>query len=270
MSELRLSLQAAWAVIRRDVLLTLSYRARFLTGLLGGFFSLTLFYYISRLVQVRVFESADAYYAFAVVGLIVLQILNSTLQTPPATLRQELVAGTFERLVLSPFGAVGAAFSMLVFPFVYALIMGVAMLAFAGTLFGISVEWATLPLIVPVALLGALAFAPFGVLLLATILVFKQALAGATWIIAAISLIAGLYFPVSLLPAWVEWASDVQPFTPAVDLMRHVLVGTPLSDPAWLDLARLVGFTAALLPAAVWTFHAALRRSRRTGTIIEY
>jgi ABC-2 type transport system permease protein len=270
MSARRLNLHAGLAVLTRDLQLAMSYRARFLTGLLGGFFSLTLFYYISRLVQVRVFESPDAYYAFAVVGLIALQVLNSTLQTPPMTLRQELVAGTFERVALSPFGAVGVAFSMLVFPFLYALIMGVAMLVFAGVVFGVSVEWSTVPLVVPVATLGALAFAPFGVLLLSTVLIFKQALAGTTWIVAGISLIAGLYFPVTLLPDWVEWASDVQPFTPAVDLMRYVLVGTPLTDPAWLDVARLVGFTAFFLPLSVWTLHAALRRSRRTGTIIEY
>lgn len=270
MREAALDLGAGLAVVRRDFKLALSYRLRFAAQLLSAFFSLTLFYYISRLVRVDTFESADAYYAFAVVGLVILQVLNSTLSSPPGSLRQELVAGTFERLVLSPFGPVGGVISMMVFPFVYALVTGLLMLGFAGVVFGLEVEWATVPAVLPVALLGALAFAPFGVLLLAMVLVVKQVASATTWIIAGISLIAGLYFPVTLLPHWIQWASDVQPFTPAVELMRNLLVGTALTDPAWLDLARMAGFATVLLPVSVWVLKRAVRTSRRRGTIIEY
>ena len=61
---------------------------------------------------------------------------------------------------------------------------------------------------------------------------------------AGITLIAGFYFPVSLLPGWIQWASDVQPFTPAVDLLRHLLIGIDLEGSAWLAVARLAGFAA--------------------------
>jgi ABC-2 type transport system permease protein len=258
------------AVVRRDLRLMLSYRARFATQLLSAFFSLTLFYYISRLVQVSSFDSADAYFAFAAVGLIILQMLNSTLIVPPTTLRQELVAGTFERIVVSPAGPMSALAGTLVFPFLYTLVLALAMVVFAALVFGLEVHWPTVPLVVPAGALGALAFAPFGVMLLALILVFKQAIAGTTWIVAGISLVAGLYFPVSLLPDWIEWASEVQPFTPAVDLLRHLLVDAPLADPAWLDVLKLVGFAAVLLPVSAWCLSRAVRHSRRTGTIIEY
>jgi ABC-2 type transport system permease protein len=262
--------EAGLAVVKRDLKIMLSYRLRFVAILLSVFFSLTLFYYLSRLVTVGQFRSPDDYYAFAVIGLIILQVVTAVLHTPPTTLRQELVAGTFERIVLSPFGATGGVFAMLVFPFCFTLVIGFVMLLFASLIFGVPVEWPTVPLVVPVAALAALAFAPFGLVLLAVVLVVKQALGGATWVVALISLIAGLYFPVTLLPDWIEWASDVQPFTPAVELMRHLLVGTELSDPAWVELLKLVGFAVALLPPSVWLVSVAIRTARRRGTIIEY
>jgi ABC-2 type transport system permease protein len=107
-------------------------------------------------------------------------------------------------------------------------------------------------------------------MLLATVLIAKQVLAGTTFIVAGISLIAGLYFPVTLLPGWIRWASDVQPFTPAVDLFRWALVGRPLHDSALLDVARIAGFAAVLMPLAVLLLRAAVRVARRRGTIIEY
>jgi ABC-2 type transport system permease protein len=270
MSSIAHSLDAGLAVIRRDWRLMSSYRFRFVTSLLSAFFSLTLFYYISRLVQVPAFSSPDAYYAFAVSGLITLQLLNSTLLTPPQTFRQELVAGNFERIVTSPFGPVGTVLSMMVFPFLYALVLSLAMIIFSALVFGVSLHWTTLPLVVPIAALGASAFAAFGVLLLAMVLLFKQIPASATFIVAGISLVAGLYFPVTLLPDWIEWASEVQPFTPAVDLLRWALIGRPLEDPAWLDVLRVAGFTALLLPLAVAVLKKAVRLSQSRGTIIEY
>ena len=258
------------AVVRRDLQLALSYRIPFATQLLAAFFSLTLFYYLSRLVNVSSFQSADAYYAFAVIGLIILQVLNSTLQTPPATLRQELVSGTFERIVASPFGPVGTVMAMLVYPFVHALVTGLLMICFAGIVFGVDISWDTVLLAVPLFALSALAFAPFGLMLLGVVLIAKQVMAGATWIVAGIALVSGLYFPTTLLPDWIEWTSDVQPFTAAVDLLRHVIVGTPLRDPAWVDVAKLIGFAAFLMPLAVLVVDRAVRVSRRRGTLIEY
>src|SRR5581483_11822963 len=259
-----------FAIVRRDLRITLSYRARFATHVLSVFFTLTLFHFISRLVRVSTFPTPEAYYAFAVVGVISLQVLNSMLHTPPITLRQELVAGNFERLLVSPTGAVRGLLAMMVFPFLYALITALVMLVFAGVLFGVSLHWATLPLVVPVGLLGALSFAPFGILFLALVLVAKQGGAGTTFVVAGVSLVAGLYFPISLLPGWIRWLSSVQPFTPGVDLMRHVMIGTRLHEALWIELAKLIGFIAVLLPLAVWAVDGALRFSRRRGTILEY
>jgi ABC-2 type transport system permease protein len=157
----------------------------------------------------------------------------------------------------------------MIFPFAYSLTVSLVMLLFAGAVFGLQVEWSTAPLAFPAFVLGGLAFAPFGLLLVAAVVIWKQA-TGAAWIMAGITIVAGFYFPVSLLPDWIEWTSDVQPFTPAVDLLRHLLIGMPLEDPAWLDVARLAGFAAVLVPMSGWLLATAIRVSRRRGTILEY
>jgi ABC-2 type transport system permease protein len=82
--------------------------------------------------------------------------------------------------------------------------------------------------------------------------------------------VAGLYFPVALLPGWIEWASDVQPFTPAVELLRYLLVGTPLQSSPWVDVAKLALFAAALVPPSVWLLHRCVQVGRRRATITEY
>jgi ABC-2 type transport system permease protein len=261
---------AAHGVLQRDWRIFFSYRARFVTQLLSMFFTLTLFYYISRVLTVSAVGSPDDYFAFVVVGLIILQVLTSTMYNPPVTLQGELIAGTFERLLVSPFGPMAGICSMLVFPFLYSLASGAAMLIFAYLVFGLPVEWSSAPLALPVAVLGTFAFSCFGVVLVGAMLVFKQAIAGTSWILALISLVAGLYFPVTLLPDWIEWASEVQPFTPTVDLLRNVLVGTPLEDPAWQSVLTVIGFVAVLMPLGLWLLKKTVAISRRRGTVLEY
>jgi ABC-2 type transport system permease protein len=261
---------AAGAICKRDLLVLLSYRSRAFTIVFATGFSLTLFYYVSRLVSSPRIGSPDDYYAFVVVGLVIFGLLSSTLSTPVTTLRAELQAGTFERMVVSPFGAVRSIASLLLFPLIQAGVLAVLSLAFAALVFGLDLRWSTAALVVPIGALGAAAFAPFGLLMSAAGVLFKQTNAGATFIITGITLLAGVYFPVELLPGWIRWASEVQPFTPAVDLLRNVLVGTPLRNAAWVDLTKLAGFAAVLLPLSFVVLRAAVARSRRIGTIIEY
>ena len=270
MRQLPALASAAGAICKRDFLVFASYRTRFFTTFFTTAVSVTLFYYVSRLVTSSRIGSADDYYAFVVVGIVIFTVLTSTLVTPVATLRAELQVGTFERMVLSAFGPVRSIVSLLIFPLLLALVIGFLTLAYAWIVFGLDVRWSTAAAGIPVGFLGAIAFAPFGVLMTAAVVLFKQTNAGATFVITGVTLLAGIYFPVSLLPDWIEWASDVQPFTPAVDLLRNVLVGTPLGDSVAVELLKLVGFTAVLMPLSLLALRGALTRSRRRGTIIEY
>jgi ABC-2 type transport system permease protein len=260
---------AAAGVLRRDAAIFASYRFGPLGRLASTAFSIVIFYYVSRLVRVQLFATPDAYFSFVVVGLVIFGVLTATLGVASATLRQELVAGTFERFVLSPFGAVGGIVSMMLFPCGYSLVLAAATIAIALP-FGLDIQWTTAALAIPCALLGTLAFLPFSIVIAAATLVFKQAGAAAHFAVAGISVVAGLYFPVSLLPGWIEWTANVQPFTPAANLLRHELVGTAAAGNPWVDAAKLAGFALVLVPAALLLLRGAVGIARRRGTIVEY
>jgi ABC-2 type transport system permease protein len=262
--------RAAQAILRRDWTVFVSYRTHLISQLGGSLFTLAMMRFVSKLIHVKQFPTSTAYFGYVVVGVTILHVLTSTLSTPAASIRQELVAGTFERMLLSPIGPIIGVLSTLIFPLAMAIGMGTATLAIAALGFGMPLHWATAGLALPVALLGAMAFVPFGITIAAITVAFKQAPQATSFIIAAVSLLAGFYFPISYLPHWIRWTANVQPFTPAVELMRHLLIGTPLTHPAWLDLAIITGFATALLPLSIATLSAAIQWGRRRGTITEY
>ncbi len=269
MSQSITAAQAFVAVMRRDLQVYLSYRTRLVSQVLTSVFSLTLFYYVSRLVHVQGFSTPNSYFGFVVVGISLITIIYSCFSIPELV-RQELVAGTFDRLLLSPFGAVRSVIAMALFPMAYSFVLASITLGLGCAIFGLHLHWSTVPLTIPVMILVLLAFLPFGILFAALTVVIKQGNVGTTWVIAMLSIVGGLYFPVTLLPGWLQTASKLQPFTAATDLLRHLLVGSSLGESPQTSLLKLAGFAAVLLPTSILLLTRAIRLGQRRGTIIEY
>jgi ABC-2 type transport system permease protein len=268
MTLVSLYLDAIFATMRRDAAIFVSYRFRFATQILGMLFSLTTFYYIAKLVRPDAVGTRGHYYAYVVVGIVIVSVLTAALTTAQIV-RTELMQGNFERMLTSPLGPVGGVIAVAMFPIAYAMLFAGLMLCLAVGIFAVPLHVAGIPVALVVSGLGAIAFASIGFLFVASLLAFKSA-AGTTWVVAGLGLLGGAYFPVKLFPGWIRWVSDVQPFTPAVDLLRHLLVGTPSLQPVWLELLKLGGFALVLMPASAAILWLAVGLARRRGTIMEY
>jgi ABC-2 type transport system permease protein len=258
------------AILRRDLHVYLTYRTRLVSQVLTAVFSLTLFYYISKLVHLSGFSSSrGSYFAFVVVGLSLVSVMYACFLIPEL-IRQELVAGTFDRLVLSPFGPVRSVVAMTLFPLILAFALAVLTLGLGCILFGLHLHWATVPVAIPVMALALLAFLPFGLLFAALTVLVKQGSVGISWVVALMALTGGVYFPLTVLPHWLQTVGRLQPFTPATSVLRHLLVDSPVATSFGSSLLKLAAFAVVLLPTSIAILSAAIRTGQRRGTIIEY
>ena len=208
------------------------------------------------------------YFAYVVVGIVSLSVLTAALK-PAQIVRMELLTGTFERMVVSPLGPVCGVIALAAFPILYSL---ASRGPDAGR--GQGDLWLSGPPGRDPA--GARGSAlRHGCVRVHRAAVRRRAARvqdrdGRRWAIAGLSILGGVYFPLKLFPGWLRWVADVQPFTPAVDLLRHLLLGTPSTQAVWLELSKLAGFTLALMPLSVIMLSNAVHLSRRRGTLMEY
>jgi ABC-2 type transport system permease protein len=269
MSEAGTAARAFMAVMRRDLHVYISYRTRLVSQVLTAVFSLALFYYVSRLVHLNGFKTPADYFGFVVIGLALVSVMYSCFLIPEFV-RQELVAGTFDRMLLSPFGAVRGVLAMTLFPLLLSFVLAVITLGLGCVVFGLRLHWSTVPLSVPVMALALLAFLPFGLLFAALTIVVKQGSMGTSWVVALMALTGGVYFPVTVLPGWMQTVGRLQPFTPATNVLRHLLVDSPVATSFGSSLLKLALFAAVLLPVSILVLSGAIRLGQRRGTIIEY
>ena len=101
-------------------------------------------------------------------------------------------------------------------------------------------------------------------------LVSKQAGNLGSLVVIVLSLAGGVYYPPELMPAWIRWVSEVQPFTPALELLRHLIIGTPIGGSPWLAAARLAAFAVLAARLAFLVLRSAVSHCCRRGTLVEY
>jgi ABC-2 type transport system permease protein len=122
-----------------------------------------------------------------------------------------------------------------------------------------------------VAILGLvvamLLFAAIGVGLAGLVVVFKANLPVSNFVTTGLSLLGGVYYPISLLPGPLHVVGEILPFTWALEVLRSGLLQHQI---LWGELALLAGVTVILVPGSLWAFTRAVARSRRTGTLGQY
>ncbi len=261
------------AFVRRDWKIARSYRLQFVLDICAIPVALGLFYFLSRLIDGgRLPTDADlsqGYFAFAAVGLAVLRMAQTALNSFSSRLRSEQTTGTFETLLSSPVSSSVVVLGSATFDLLRATVGGVVTLLVA-MLFGLRLQLGVgtvLSILVGLPALIA-TFATVGVVVASFSVVFKQVTALLGMVTAVLALLAGVYFPVEILPGPLQALANVLPFTWGVDVLRAGLLRGEMAEGRRLGL--LVGFAVVSLPLALWLFGRAVDYARRRGTLTQF
>jgi ABC-2 type transport system permease protein len=264
-------LPTAVSFLGRDFKTARSYKISFVMSVVSLTMSLITFRFISKLVGDSVaLAGIGNYFGFVVVGMAMSQLLEGSLTSPSGAVRQEQVQGTLEVLATTPMRPAAMAAGWLAYPLINALLTAVLMLSIAAPL-GLQLgPHANLAGACLVFVASALAFAGLGILGAAVVLVIQQAATVTKWITAGLSLISGVFFPLSLFPGWVATLSNLSPLTHSLRGVRAALLQGAGLSALLPDLLALIAFAIVLLPISIGTLSLALRRARRTGSIATY
>ncbi len=261
------------AFVSRDWVIARSYRVPFATEAVGALFSVTLFYYLGRLVG-RSFTAtspdlAKGYFAFAVIGIATLGIGTTGLSAFAQRLRQEQTTGTLEALVCTPCRSWTVVVGSAAFDLLRATVTALVMVLLGVAIFGLRFTAGPVSLVVAAiaALATVLLFGALGVALAAFTVVFKQAAALLGLVTPIIALLSGVYFPIDVLPQAIQKLAEASPFTWALDVLRAALLRGVVDLG---HLALLVPFAVLAFPFALYLFERALRRARREGSLTQY
>jgi ABC-2 type transport system permease protein len=192
--------------------------------------------------------------ATAIVGGWAIQFLLFALSASATSLFRERDAGIFQRLLASPVTRAHILWSKFIYGVAIGLIQ-LLVLFFAGRiLFGIEVE-KHLGLLIIVCIFAAGACTSFGMLLAAVAPNAEAASGLATFLIMLMSALGGAWFPISLMPAFIQELSKLTLVYWSMEGFSAVLWAGQSFTQILPILGILGGITAAVMSLAIWRFN---------------
>jgi ABC-2 type transport system permease protein len=258
------------ALTHRDYSIFSSYRFAIAFDLLYGLIDVFIYFFISRTFQgasAADLGGAPTYFAFVTVGIVITLVVGAASAQVGWRLREEQLTGTLETLAAQPIRPWQIALGMAGWPFAFALTRGALYLLVAATLLGVDLSRASWAGCVLVLLAAGLALFALGIALGALVVAFKRGNNVVGFVSLALGFAGGAFFPLSVLPGWLEFVGKLLPTRFVFDGARAAL----FHGAGWgEDALVLLGYSAIGLPLALWAFSRAMQYARRLGSLAEY
>ena len=269
--------QVVASFIVRDFLIWWTYKFWLTLDISGNLLFVATYYLFSLITSSQQVQNAGyvtgGYFTFALIGIAFQQYVFFAVQSINQSVREEQVNGTMETVLSSAtdfkvfllgetcfFFIICSAFLFISF--------------FAGYLLGATFSL-SLESFLSVILLSALLIAShmaIGVLSAGVIMKTKQG-NPLTWVFSWMTqLVSGVFYPLKILPWYLEWIGKIFPLTYSLDGIRLCLQGgQSLASPTvFSDAVNLLIFTVIATPVALYVFKIGYDAARKDGSLGQY
>ncbi|HEX9780867.1 MAG TPA: ABC transporter permease [bacterium] len=259
------------AFLAKDWRIFASYRAGLAVRAGQILFTVAAFYFIGRLIDAGASPAlapyGGAYFPFVLLGLAFSRYLSASMTGLASALRQEQLQGTLEAVLATPTPLALIAIGNLLSELIWTTGEIAVYLGAGAVLFGLDLGSADLPASLVLLALTVASLSSLGVLSASGILLFRE-FDPVSWMLGGLMrLVGGVYFPVAILPGWLETMAGWVPLTYALEGMRQaVLMGRPLAELQPM-CAALAAFALVLWPVALVVFAWTIRRLQRDGSL---
>jgi len=176
--------------------------------------------------------------------------------------------GTIEYTLMAPVRRHNQIFGQAAFAVVYILLFTATIGLVVSSFFKLDLSDADLLGALVILLAGSLSFVGIGVVASILPLLYPERGAQMTNIVQALFLlVSGVYYPVSVLPDWLQFISKFSPATYVLAGMRAALLPGTSDQSLWSYVAPLLLMGVVMLPLGIHLFQRAERYTKRTGKL---
>ena len=214
-----------------------------------------------------------------VVGALLWNFLSTLYNEIAMSVAYERWEGTLEYTFMAPVPRFVHLAGLSVFALCNSIVVTTSVLLGLMLFTDITLAGANLGGVIVVLLASTLAFVGLGVMAAALPVLSPERGAEATHIFqGSLLLVSGVYYPVEVLPAWIQPISALSPATYTLAACRRLVgVGDPATTPHRLagaplatvvpELVVLLVMGAALVPLGLWVFGRVERWAKHTGRL---
>jgi ABC-2 type transport system permease protein len=187
-----------------------------------------------------------------------------------AVIRAEQMLGTLEAMLVTPTRLPTIVLSSSQWSFAFTSLRVGVYLLLGGLFFGVDFGNANVLPALAALVLTVIAFSSLGIISASFVMIFKRGDPIAWALSTSSTLIGGVYYPISILPDWLQTISYLFPITYSLRAIRlSLLQGAGFSEVS-SELLALVIFSAITIPISLIIFRYAVARAKKVGSLAYY
>ena len=270
MSAAMYELKASYAFIERNFNIVKRYWGWELVWLVYSIVNSLSVSYIGLGMEKLGGQGVDSHFLvlYLAIGTIVWRYLTVIFYWVTDVIGIERWEGTIEYTLMAPIQRITHMLGQTSFAVVYSMFHTIVILGATLLFFNITLSNANLITPFVVLLAGSFSFIGFSIVGSVLPLLFPERGSQMTHvIIALLLLISGVYYPVSVLPQWMQTASLISPATYVLEGVRAGLLEGATVQMVWPQIWPLLIIGAVTLPLGLKIFDWAERYAKRTGKL---
>ncbi len=262
------------AFIKKDFLLESSYKLSFIFRFFAVFVSVLTFFFIDKLFGHKMVSHLEEfgvnYFSSVLLSMAFFSYVGVGLGSFSSRIRSEQMQGTLETVLLTPTKISTILFSLALWNLLFATLDMAIYIALGRFLFKISFANINILSTFVIFLLTVFSFSGLGILSASFIMVFKRG-NPVGWIINNLEgLISGVYFPITVMPSWLQFLAKCFPITHAIRAVELAVYKGYSVSQLTKEIGFLLLFSVLLLPLSFVAFKYALKKARQQGSLMQY
>jgi len=262
------------ALLKKDLLIETSYKLAFFFNIFSVITTLFTYFFIDKLFGNRMSDHLQEfgvnYFSYVLISMALFSYIGVGIGSFSSRIRSEQLQGTLESLLLTPTSIFTILTEMAIWNLIIATFDLLIYIIFAVFIFHIPFTDVNYASVMVIMLLAIISFNSLGILSASFIIVFKRG-NPVGWIINTVEgLLGGVYFPITVMPAFLQFLAKFLPITYAIrGIELAVYKGYTLSQ-LRNEWGFLLLLSAILVPASFASFNFALKKARIRGTLAQY
>jgi ABC-2 type transport system permease protein len=205
---------------------------------------------------------------FLMVGALIWSYLSVLFDVLSETVSWERWEGTIEYTFMSPASRITHLLGMGVYAVVYGIAQIAIMFGVVSLFFDLDLSEANYWGALLVLAVCSVSLVGFGIVAAVLPLLSPEKGQQVSYIVSSLLLlVSGVYYPVDVLPSWMQAIAAVSPVTYALDGSRQALLEGAGAAQLWEDIWPLLVMGAVFVPLGLWIFHAGESYAKRTGKL---
>ena len=202
------------------------------------------------------------------IGAVMWAYLGMIFEILTETVAWERWEGTIEYTFMAPLSRSVHLAGMGLFAIVYGLVQSVLLFAVVASFFDLSLPEANFVSALVVLAVASVSFVGIGMMTSVLPLVSPEKGTQLGFVAQGVLLVvSGVYYPVSVLPEWMQWLATISPATYALEGTRDAILASAGLGELWDELWPLFVIGAVSIPLGLGVFRLGERHAKRHGKL---